>query len=375
MTERYNETEMGNAAAEVILERPDRVRRIVVMGGSFNPPTVAHRKLLLAAVDSLRADAGIFVPSSEKYVERKMKRQRHPKEVLSEELRSRMLRLMCGEDERLTVEECEFQDDGRGNTFRTMQEIQKKNPDATLYFLIGGDKLNVITRWHSGNAFFEQFKFAVVKRDGVDLNQQIMDHPHLARYRDSFYLVPEPEGIGGISSTVLRDRLRMGDAGAEELVHPLVWKLLVEEGWLRTEIRSFRDQYEFLSNFYPAPIEYEGLRYLNSEAAFQAQKCLTEEEKRAFTACPPGKAKRRGRQVRLREDWEEVKVDLMEKIVRAKFAQHPELAALLLDTGERELIEGNTWQDTFWGIDLKTEEGENHLGKILMKVRKELRPV
>lgn len=367
-----SETCIGSKDTELIPERPDRARKIIVMGGSFNPPTAAHRKLLLAAVDFLHADEGVFVPSSGRYVERKMEKQRHPKEVLSEALRSQMLRLMCAEDERLTVDECEFQDDGRGNTFHTMQKIQEKNPDATLYFLIGGDKLKVITRWHKRNAFFEQFKIAVVKRDGADLNQQIMDNPRLARYRNIFYMVPEPEGVEGISSTVLRNRLRTGDAGAEELVHPEVWKLLVEEGWLRMEIRSFRGEYKFLSNFYKAPIEYEGLCYLNNEAAFQAQKCLTEEEKREFTDCPPGKAKRKGRQVQLREDWEEVKVDLMEKIVRAKFAQHPELAVLLFKTGERELIEGNTWHDTFWGMDMITEEGENHLGKILMKVRKDI---
>lgn len=60
MAEKYTETYIGNADAEMIPERTDRARRIIVMGGSFNPPTVAHKKLLLAAVDSLHADGGIF---------------------------------------------------------------------------------------------------------------------------------------------------------------------------------------------------------------------------------------------------------------------------------------------------------------------------
>jgi len=137
-------------------------------------------------------------------------------------------------------------------------------------------------------------------------------------------------------------------------------------------IDIFRGTYFFLSNFYEAPVEYGGLRYLNNEAAFQAQKCLTEEEKEAFTQLPPNKAKRLGRQVTLRSDWEQVKVGIMEEIVRAKFTQNDDLRSRLLATGDAELVEGNNWNDTFWGVHLSTGKGENHLGQILMKVRSEL---
>ena len=79
-----------------------------------------------------------------------------------------------------------------------------------------------------------------------------------------------------------------------------------------------------------------------------------------------------GRLVPLRPDWEAVKVGIMEEIVRAKFIQHPELAARLLATGDKVLVEGNHWGDTFWGVDTRTGQGHNHLGRILMKVREEL---
>lgn len=138
------------------------------------------------------------------------------------------------------------------------------------------------------------------------------------------------------------------------------------------EIKVFRGEYEFLSNFFNVPIEYKGMYYLNSEAAFQAQKCRTEEEKIPFMTCTATKAKRMGRQVLLRPDWESVKIQLMEEIVRAKFSQNPRLAEKLLKTGDKMLIEGNTWRDTFWGVDLESGKGENHLGQILMKVRSEL---
>ena len=134
-----------------------------------------------------------------------------------------------------------------------------------------------------------------------------------------------------------------------------------------------QEPYRFLSNFYEAAVTYGGLTYKNNEAAFQAQKCMTEEEKRPFTGYGPGKSKGAGRRVKLRPDWETVKTGIMEEIVRAKFTQHPELAARLLATGERMLAEGNTWGDTCWGVDARTGEGENRLGKILMKIREELK--
>ena len=133
------------------------------------------------------------------------------------------------------------------------------------------------------------------------------------------------------------------------------------------------EQYRFLSNFYEAKVEYKGLVYQNTEAAFQAQKCMTEEEKLPFTEYGPGKSKGMGRRVQLRPDWEEVKTGIMEEIVRAKFTQHPELSSLLLATGDKVLVEGNHWGDTCWGVDVRTGQGENRLGKILMKVREELK--
>ena len=137
-------------------------------------------------------------------------------------------------------------------------------------------------------------------------------------------------------------------------------------------INDFHGEYLFLSNFYEAPVTWEGLTYPSNEAAFQAAKVLTREERLPFTELNPTKAKRRGRQVTLRPDWEQVKTGVMEEVVRAKFTQNPDLAARLLATGDAQLVEGTTWGDTCWGIDLRTGKGENRLGIILMKVRAEL---
>ena len=133
-------------------------------------------------------------------------------------------------------------------------------------------------------------------------------------------------------------------------------------------ISSFRDEYFFLSNFYPVELKLDGIVYPNAEAAFQAQKTLDVEERRKFSMLKnPVQAKRLGRKVKLRDDWEEVKLDIMTEIVSQKFLQHSHLIEMLLQTGDEELIEGNKWGDRFWGVC--KGKGENHLGKILMKIR------
>ena len=138
-------------------------------------------------------------------------------------------------------------------------------------------------------------------------------------------------------------------------------------------IDYFREEYEFLSNFYPACLEFEGTLYLNSEAAYQAQKCANAADRAQFSRMSADEAKRLGGKIEVRSDWEQVKLSVMEAVVYAKFAQNPYLAEYLLATGDMELKEGNTWGDVYWGINLRTGEGENHLGQILMALRSRFR--
>ena len=347
---------------------------IVVMGGSFNPPTIAHQRLLLGAVNTLGADKGIFVPSSHGYVKTKMKRAKRPDETLVEYLRLKMLNAMAEDDPRLMVDDLEYHRKGKGYTYETMLEVQEKYPDATLYFLAGGDKVDIFPRWHRINEFLERFHIIVVRRDGEDPEAAIEANDFLRQNKDKFHVIETPEGIEGISSSVVRDMIRDNVSGWEDLVHPQVARMIRENGGMgKPTIHSFREEYRFLSNFWDAPVIYQGLTFQNAEAAFQAQKCHDEADKEQFCALRSNEAKRLGRYVQLRPDWEEVKLGIMEEIVRAKFTQNEDLKELLLATGELVLEEGNTWHDLFWGVDSKTREGQNHLGKILMKVRQELK--
>jgi len=134
-------------------------------------------------------------------------------------------------------------------------------------------------------------------------------------------------------------------------------------------IDEFKGHHRLLSNFFESSVIYEGILYRNSEAAYKAQKCIKDEYKLNFTKLNAKDSKILGSQVKLREDWDEVKDEIMYEIVLQKF-RSTAMYSLLKSTGEQELVEGNSWGDTYWGVC--KGEGKNKLGKILMRVRTEL---
>lgn len=136
-------------------------------------------------------------------------------------------------------------------------------------------------------------------------------------------------------------------------------------------IDDFRGQYRFLSNFQASTVELDGELYPTVENAYQAAKTLDIEKREPFTRMSALEAKRAGKCLTLRPDWEEIKYEIMYDLVEQKFLNHESLALKLIATGSQALIEGNWWGDTYWGVCKGV--GENNLGKILMKVRDELK--
>ena len=141
------------------------------------------------------------------------------------------------------------------------------------------------------------------------------------------------------------------------------------------DILEFQYKYRFLSNFWPVSngvtLDDSKVKFPTIEHAYQAAKSGNLLTYHKFSKLrSPGEAKRAGKSLVLRNDWDHIKLQVMYELVKQKFSQEP-LKTQLLNTGDVLLIEGNKWNDTFWGVC--RGKGMNHLGEILMRVREELR--
>jgi len=129
--------------------------------------------------------------------------------------------------------------------------------------------------------------------------------------------------------------------------------------------------FEFLSNMRPYSIVAFGKKFRASENLYQFSKLPDELHKEyvdRFTKMHPFVARKITRKLPVREDWEEIKLQVMFEVLKLKFYQHPYLIKQLLDI-EGPLAEFNTWKDTYWGYDINLKKGENHLGKLFMLLR------
>src|SRR3990172_6511970 len=140
-------------------------------------------------------------------------------------------------------------------------------------------------------------------------------------------------------------------------------------------IIGFNDQYRFLSNFYPSRITFEGLVYPTVEHAYQAAKTEEPEVRRHIQEKATAiQAKIFGRELQLREDWEDIKLPIMRTLLRKKFYD-PVLRAALIATNSDNLVETNYWHDNFWGsctCNKCRNKGANWLGELLVELRCEL---
>lgn len=158
------------------------------------------------------------------------------------------------------------------------------------------------------------------------------------------------------------------------------------------EVTEFRGKHWFLSNFSQADVVLidgvlDEMIYPTTEHAYQAAKTLDPNVREVIAGmAEPGAAKREGKRLRLRPDWDQVKLGYMKYLLEQKFGLQPNpvdepglperRGRMLLETGEAELIEGNTWGDTYWGCVRGPDGcwiGSNHLGQLLMTIRSQLR--
>lgn len=172
----------------------------IVLGGSFNPPTIAHRSIMTDALDATGAGHGVMVPSSDAYVRRKCAKAGN-RLLFTERERLDMLQELIAPDPRLSVDACEYGDDGRGHTYDTMCRLRDHLPGQKLYFLLGADKLRILPKWHDIENFLSEFGIVTVARDGLDPMKVVDSIPFLKAHRASFMTIsvlpPAPEASSG----------------------------------------------------------------------------------------------------------------------------------------------------------------------------------
>lgn len=347
-------------------------KNIVVMGGSFNPPTIAHFRIMQTALQAVNADAGFFVPVSFPYLKRKMAKLGQSHLSLPDGLRVRLLEAMIGQDTRIGIYR-----DAMGETFSddagVMAAIGEKYPGATVYYVSGDDKIGLLEIFARKSDFFDRFRCILFSRDCDRLMERIAENEHLAAHRDAFVPAGPVAGLEKVSSTRIREHLFDIDAVAD-MLHPAVAEILrtLNPEDFPEEIIQFRDEYAFLSNDFPAEVAVDGIVYPCASSAFLASKFENRSERLKISGMNPEKAKQKYAGLPGNPEWESAKMEIMEEIVRLKFRQHPDLAQRLLETGTRRLINGGK-KDPFWGVNLITWQGENRLGEILMKLRSEWR--
>lgn len=137
------------------------------------------------------------------------------------------------------------------------------------------------------------------------------------------------------------------------------------------QILEFQGDDRWLSNFTLCKVSFGGIEYPSTENAYQAQKSTDMEYRLELADVTPGQSKRRGKNVELRSDWNNVKYDIMLNLTKQKYSdKNPDLKQQLLNTNNVYIQEGNSWGDTYWGVC--DGVGYNYLGHIIMAVRREL---
>lgn len=342
-------------------------QKIVIMGGSFNPPTLAHYRLMKHAIETLDAAHGYFVPVSNAYLRRKM-RHAHPPVVLSPELRIKMLQAMCSEDKMKVCDKEIGTIEAR--TLPTLKLFKEEFPEYELYFVMGDDKLELLSHLTEKGKFFETSNVILYSRNLEGIEESLKNHRVLSEHTKSIVVLSPAEGIVGISSSLIRERMFWGES-CEELLVPSVWEIFKE---LNSDdfpdvISSFKGEYDFLNNRYGCSFMWQGIRYNNVESAFHASKYTDESERKILSRMSADKAVKKSMDFTPSAEWEDCKLNIMESILLAKFDQNPSLKKRLIETDNRILINGNNKHETYWGVDLYSWKGENHLGKILMTIR------
>ena len=141
------------------------------------------------------------------------------------------------------------------------------------------------------------------------------------------------------------------------------------------QIFFYEQEFYPFSNFSSFKLNWNGYDWMTSEHAYHSEKFINNpkiiEQLKQSRSAHDAMVIAYANKNKYRDDWDEIKLDIMKSILTAKVEQHPYVKKKLLESGDKELIE-NSWRDDFWGWG-QNKDGQNHLGKIWMKVREEFK--
>lgn len=190
------------------------MKKIVVLGGSFNPPTKAHKIIMETSREFINADKGIYLPSDISYLERS-KKDKKPEEILTNEQRTYLLKKMYGNSKNYTVEEIEYFADAklraRGMTLISLRKLRELYPDTDIYWITGSDKLEIMSRWKTAKDLFLEFKFIIFERENDNVEKIVQNNDFLKSFSNKFITIKLLKKIESISSTKARQALRIKD--------------------------------------------------------------------------------------------------------------------------------------------------------------------
>jgi len=194
---------------------------VAVIGGTYNPTTMAHINLGVLAAERLHVDQVVYVPSKTEFL--KEWKQMSSKEILSDETRIALLQQSIAECTRLTavVDDCEITGESSGKTYDTLKLIKEKYHADQVYWVMGSDKLDELHRWYRSEELMKQYQFMVIQRDGDYVEELIAQDPWLSNFQNQIITCPAQENMQTISATKVRNAMK---TGALEQIKELVPK-------------------------------------------------------------------------------------------------------------------------------------------------------
>jgi len=199
---------------------------IVIVGGSFNPPTIAHIQLARIAKDRVNADYVLLVPTKISYMQKWKKYQKG--DIMNDEIRVKALKSL--ENDWLKVDLCELNGLVSGSSIETLEYVKERYHTQNVFFAIGTDKLEEIPRWHKSKELLNNNKFLVVQRNHDSVDMLLLSNPFLALHKDAFICCDTKyDSLQEISSTRVREKIKERDyKNIKQMVPEGVYKVLEE---------------------------------------------------------------------------------------------------------------------------------------------------